>query len=88
MKCCLDSSEVGGSRNRAFLVLLFSFRTVAHFDNVGQKEGKNEGNHQQELAKQILLDQGQRAVSAHHLPRELLGASMGRRTLLFLTPEV
>lgn len=56
-KCRLDHPEVGESRNEAFLVMLFSLRTVPHFDNTGQKKGKNEGSCQQELAKKILPDQ-------------------------------
>lgn len=66
----------------------FSLRAVPCFDNAGQRKGKNEGNRRRELAKQILPDQGQRAVNAHQLPGELLGAATSRRTLLFLTPEV
>lgn len=88
MKCHLDSPEVRGSKIMAFLVVLFSLRAVACSENTGQKEGENEGNRQQELAKQILPDQGQRAVNARHLPRELLGAAISRSTSLFLTAEV
>jgi len=69
------------------LSLWWCFRTVSSFDNAGQKKCKNEGDHGQELAKQILPDQSQRAVNAHHLPGELPGAAMSR-TSLFLTPEV
>lgn len=57
-KCHLDNPEVGESRNADFLAVLFSLRTVAHFDDTDQKKkGKNEGSCWQELAKKILPHQ-------------------------------
>lgn len=76
----LVNPGVGESRNAAFLVVLFSLRTVAHFDNTGQ-------NKRARMRAAHSATSGQWTVSVHHLPGELFGAAMSRR-ILFLTPEI
>lgn len=50
-KCHLDNPHGRGSRNPAFLVKLFSLRTVACSGHAGQKKGKNEGNEAARVGK-------------------------------------